>query len=56
MKLKILNFFLACLMLALLGYAAGNGLNYLTTWFKNKAGQIIALLVFTERALGNNHL
>jgi hypothetical protein len=29
MKFKILNFFLACLMLALLGYAAGNGFNFL---------------------------
>ena len=56
MKFKILNFFFACTILALLGYAGGNGFNYLTTWFKNKAGQIIALLVFTERALGNNHL
>ena len=56
MKFKILNFFFACLMLALLGYAGGNGFNYLINWFKNKAGQIVALLVFTEKALGNNHL
>lgn len=43
MKFKILNFFFACLMLALLGYAAGNGFNYLTNWFKNKpADQIPA--------------
>ena len=36
MKFKILNFLFACTILALLGYAGGNGINYLTTWFKNK--------------------
>ena len=43
MKFKILNFLFACTILALLGYAGGNGFNYLTTWFKNKpADQIPA--------------
>ena len=43
MKFKILNFLFACSILALLGYAGGNGFNYLTNWFKNKpADQIPA--------------
>lgn len=46
MKFKIINLLFVIFTLALLGYAGGNGINYLTNWIENEAGQFVALLVY----------